>query len=61
MLKDIPEDVTLLLIEHDMDVALKVAERVVVMADGSTVAEGSPEEIRHNEVVRDIYLGTADE
>ena len=37
---------TLLLIEHDMDVALRVAERVVVMADGVMIAAGTPDEIR---------------
>jgi branched-chain amino acid transport system ATP-binding protein len=58
MLDDISGGVTLLLIEHDMDVALKVAEYVVVMADGAKVAEGTPDEIRNNESVRDIYLGT---
>jgi branched-chain amino acid transport system ATP-binding protein len=48
---------TLLLIEHDMDVALTVAERVVVMADGVIVASGTPDEIRHDPLVHDIYLG----
>jgi branched-chain amino acid transport system ATP-binding protein len=59
MLDDIRGGVTLLLIEHDMDVALKVAHHVIVMADGAKVAEGTPEEIRQNETVRDIYLGTS--
>ena len=58
MLDDIREGVTLLLIEHDMDVALRVAHNVVVMADGAKIAEGTPDEIRNNETVRDIYLGT---
>jgi branched-chain amino acid transport system ATP-binding protein len=48
---------TLLLIEHDMDVALTVAERVVVMADGVIVATGTPDEIRHDPLVHEIYLG----
>ena len=37
---------TLLLIDHDMDVALRVAERVVVMHDGVKITEGTPDEIR---------------
>lgn len=49
--------VTLILIEHDMDVALSVAERVMVMHDGVTIAEGTPDEIRANQLVHDIYLG----
>ena len=52
---------TLLLIEHDMDVALRVADRVVVMADGLTIAGGTPEEIRRSAIVRDVYLGRSAE
>jgi branched-chain amino acid transport system ATP-binding protein len=40
-----------------MDVALNVAERVVVMADGAFVASGTPDEIRHDPLVHQIYLG----
>lgn len=58
LLLDLPSETTLLLIEHDMDVALKVSDRVVVMADGLTVATGTPEEIRANPLVHAIYLGT---
>ena len=57
MLDGLPPDLTLLLIEHDMDVALTVAARVVVMADGVVVASGTPDEIRHDPLVHDIYLG----
>jgi branched-chain amino acid transport system ATP-binding protein len=57
LLESLPPDVTLLLIEHDMDVALQVANRVVVMADGVTIATGTPDEIRGSTIVRDVYLG----
>lgn len=57
LLRELPEDLTLLLIEHDMDVALSVADRVIVMADGVVVATGSPDEIRHDSLVHEIYLG----
>jgi branched-chain amino acid transport system ATP-binding protein len=57
LLNSFSEDVTLILIEHDMDVALNVAKRLVVMADGVVVAEGSPDDIRANQLVHDIYLG----
>ncbi len=60
LLAGLPEDVTLVLIEHDMDVALTTARRVVVMADGRVVASGSTEEIRHNPLVHEIYLGRRD-
>ncbi len=59
LLETLPGASTLLLIEHDMDVALKVADRVMVMADGEVVASGTPEEIRQNPLVHAIYLGQA--
>ena len=57
MLIDLDRSVTLIIIEHDMDVALTVAERVIMMHDGAVVAEGTPNEIRGNQMVHDIYLG----
>ncbi len=57
LLGAIPRDVTLLLIEHDMDIALAVADRVVVMHDGEKILEGTPAEIRGSQRVHDIYLG----
>ena len=59
LFRDLSADTTLLLIEHDMDVALRIAERVVVMADGLVIAEGSPDEIRHDPLVNEVYLGMA--
>jgi len=57
LLLDLDRDITLLLIEHDMDVALTVAENVTVMHDGRVIAEGTPAEIRANQLVHDLYLG----
>jgi branched-chain amino acid transport system ATP-binding protein len=50
--------ITLILIEHDMDVALRVAERVTMMHDGRVIVEGTPAEIRANQLVHDLYLGS---
>ena len=50
--------VTLILIEHDMDVALRVADWVTMMHDGRVIVEGTPAEIRANETVHDLYLGS---
>ncbi|HEX4982533.1 MAG TPA: ATP-binding cassette domain-containing protein, partial [Ilumatobacteraceae bacterium] len=58
LLDSLAADVTLLLIEHDMDVALRIAHRVVVMADGRTIAEGTPDEIRASKLVHEVYLGS---
>jgi branched-chain amino acid transport system ATP-binding protein len=58
LLESLPAEVTLLLIEHDMDVAFQVARRVVVMSDGTVVASGTPEQIQANPLVHEIYLGS---
>lgn len=57
LLNALPPDVTLLLIEHDMDVALNIAKRVTVLHEGRIIAEGSPEEISANPMVQQVYLG----
>jgi len=59
LLESLGASVTLLLIEHDMDVALRVADRVVVMADGRTIAAGTPDEIRESAIVHEVYLGSS--
>jgi branched-chain amino acid transport system ATP-binding protein len=57
LLLQLDRDITLVLIEHDMDVALTVAERVTMMHDGRVIVEGTPDEIRANQLVHDLYLG----
>ena len=58
LLLELDPEVTLILIEHDMDVALGVAERVTMMHEGRVIVEGSPDEIRANRLVHDLYLGS---
>ena len=58
LLLSLERDVTLILIEHDMDVALRIAEQVTIMHQGRVVLEGSPPKIRASKLVRDLYLGT---
>ena len=57
LLLDLDRGITLVLIEHDMDIALRVAERVTMMHEGQVIFEGTPQEIRANELVHDLYLG----
>jgi branched-chain amino acid transport system ATP-binding protein len=64
LLLGLDPSITLIIIEHDMDVALRVADRVTMMHDGRVIVEGTPAEIRANQTVHDLYLGrgnTADE
>ena len=58
LLLGLDPSVTLILIEHDMDVALRVAEWVTMMHDGRVIVEGTPAEIRANETVHALYLGS---
>ena len=57
LLKGLDKDISLLLIEHDMAVALAVADHVIVMHDGTMFTQGTPDEIRNSSEVRDLYLG----
>jgi branched-chain amino acid transport system ATP-binding protein len=57
LLKTLPEALTVLIIEHDMDLALDVADRVTVLNYGEVVFEGTPDETRQSPLVREIYLG----
>jgi branched-chain amino acid transport system ATP-binding protein len=59
LMLELDADITLIVIEHDMDVALRVAERVSMMHEGHVIVEGTPDEIRANELVHDLYLGRA--
>jgi len=53
----LPREVTLLMIEHDMDVALGLADRVTVLHRGKVILEGSPDEVQANPEVREVYFG----
>jgi branched-chain amino acid transport system ATP-binding protein len=57
-LLDLDPEVTLIIIEHDMDVALTVAARVTMLHQGTLLLEGTPAEIRASKLVHDIYLGS---
>jgi branched-chain amino acid transport system ATP-binding protein len=53
----LPEDVTVLFIEHDMDLVFSFARRISVMVNGALFAEGTPEEIAQDARVKAVYLG----
>jgi branched-chain amino acid transport system ATP-binding protein len=57
MIGALPRDITVVMIEHDMDVALGLADRVSVLHRGKLIVEGSPAEVQANPEVRDVYFG----
>jgi len=52
------EGYTFLIVEHDMEVIMNVSDTIIVMAEGRTLMEGTPEEVQEDERVVDAYLGT---
>ena len=52
---------TILFCEHDMGVVFSIASQIMVMQQGKSIVQGSPDEVRNNRQVRDAYLGGADE
>jgi len=59
LLVGLPRDVTLLIIEHDMDVVASLADRVTVLHHGEVLVEGSFAEVKADPRVYDVYLGSA--
>jgi len=59
LIRSLDPALTLLIIEHDMDVAFELATEIVVLHNGRLLARGSREEIRASSTVRDVYLGHA--
>jgi len=57
MLRELKKELTILLVEHDMEAVFALADRITVLVYGRVIASGKPEEIRNNAQVRDAYLG----
>ena len=55
----LPKDIAVLIIEHDMDLVFRFADRITVLVSGAIFAEGTPAEIAANREVRSVYLGSA--
>ena len=56
LISSLSRDLTIVLIEHDMSIALELVERVLVLDNGRPIAEGDPEAIRKDQRVQDVYL-----
>jgi branched-chain amino acid transport system permease protein len=61
LIQQLRASVTIVIVEHDMDVVFGLADHIMVMQNGATIAYGTPAEIRANERVREAYLGGTDE
>lgn len=59
LILNLDRNVTVIMIEHDIELAFAIADYVVVMFDGEVVAEGTVEEVQNNDIVKRIYLGEA--
>ena len=57
ILQSLPDHISFIIIEHDMDVALRVSESVTMMHNGRIFKEGTPEEIENDHEVQELYLG----
>ncbi|HSH92469.1 MAG TPA: ABC transporter ATP-binding protein [Ramlibacter sp.] len=58
---DLPSDVSVLLIEHDMDLVFSFADRMTVLVNGAVLTEGTPDQIANDPEVKAVYLGHGEE
>jgi branched-chain amino acid transport system ATP-binding protein len=59
VIRSLPADITIVLIEHDMDLVLSLVDWVTCLNNGQFLAEGAPADIRANSDIQDVYLGKA--
>lgn len=57
MMKSLPRDITILIVEHDMDVVFSLADRVMVLNLGEVLADGTVQEVQNNKSVGEVYMG----
>ena len=58
--QQLPKDIAILIIEHDMDLVFRLANRITVLVQGTVLTEGTPDDIAHDPRVREVYLGERD-
>ena len=60
IVKNLRTDITVLIVDHDMDMVFEVAERILVLHYGQLIADGDPGQIQADQKVREIYIGVED-
>jgi len=60
LIVEMGKDMTLLIVEHDMDVVFSIASKITVLYYGSVLVEGTPQEVSDHSKVREVYLGVKD-
>jgi branched-chain amino acid transport system ATP-binding protein len=58
LVRRIAKNLTILIVEHDMQVVMELCQRITVLHYGAILAEGTPEEIQNNPKVLEVYLKT---
>jgi len=57
LIQKLSEEYPILFVEHDMDIVFDIADRILVLGEGRLIARGTPDEIKANEQVKQVYLG----
>ena len=60
LIEGLPREITIMIVEHDMDIVFGLANRIAVLDAGRLIADGTPEEIRGSAAVQEAYLGPGD-
>jgi branched-chain amino acid transport system ATP-binding protein len=56
-IQNLAKDLTIVVIEHDMSIVLSISDHIAVLHHGKVIAEGAPDQIKHNDEVQEAYLG----
>ena len=57
IIRNLDSDITVLIVDHDMDMVFEAAERIIVLHFGEIITDGTPQEVKTNQKVREIYMG----
>jgi branched-chain amino acid transport system ATP-binding protein len=61
MIRNLPPDIAVIIVDHDMDLVFGLANRIIVLHFGQIIAEGTPEEIQAHPKVKEVYMGIEEE